>query len=118
MRLDDHSLEPVEMTGDLAVVFGRNRARIEETAGVVELDSTRRRKGGQRTANLRGDRASGNGLLRRVPPEIAHQAAPGALPVGEQDRGNGNDVAAFGRFLFHEHPDRPRRIDGRTRWTT
>ncbi len=38
MRLDDHPLEPVDLARDRLVILRRNLLRIEEAAGVVQLD--------------------------------------------------------------------------------
>ena len=47
-------------------------------------------------ADLRGDGAPRHGLLQGVLPEVAHQATPGAFPVGQEDRG---DVDGFARRI-------------------
>ena len=68
----------------------RDGARIEEAARVVELEvGPPGRHAGRRSsacADLRGDGPFGDRLLQRVPPEVAHQAAPGALAVRQEDR--------------------------------
>src|SRR5262245_33598501 len=76
MRLDDHAPESADGLRDVAVVAARDRAGVEEAAGVVELYPRRRWKAGERAADLRLDRAGSDRLLERVPPEVAHEAAP------------------------------------------
>ena len=59
MRLDDHALEPFDLARDRLVILERNLLRIEEAAGVVQLDVSRRLKPGERGSNLRGNGAGG-----------------------------------------------------------
>ena len=80
------------MLRDLGVLLGPDRLGVEEAAGVVELDLTRRGQRGEGAGDLRGDRPEGSGFGEGVLPEIAHEAAPGALAVGQKESGYRDDL--------------------------
>ena len=80
-------------TGDRRMVSRRDRMGIEEAAAVVELDLPGRRQRCEGVLDLRGDRAGRHGFLQRVLPQVAHQAAPGAFAVRQEDRGDWNDFS-------------------------
>ncbi len=109
VRFHDDSLERGDELGDRGMILGRHRAAVEEAPGVVELDSAGGREDAQRLADLLGDRARRHGLLERVLPEIAHQALPGTLPVGQEDRGHrdgARPAAGFRRPPLRRAPRR------------
>ena len=49
-----------------------------------------------------GDGSDGYGFGEGVLPEIAHEAAPGALAIGEEEGGYGDDFFCGGVLLFYE----------------
>ena len=73
---------------DLVLVLDRHRSRLEEVAGVVELQSGRRGdrpRGGQGLAELRRQGAGGCGAVQRLAPEIAEDAGKRAFGSGQED---------------------------------
>ena len=86
MVLDDDGLEVTDPGRDGGVIFGRDRLRIEEVAGIVELDVLRAGRLRQGVVDLGRDRSDGNSLIQRVLPEITHRAAERTLLVRQEDR--------------------------------
>src|SRR6266571_1882244 len=92
VALHDHPLEGRDQPGDLLILGGRDRRRIEKAAAVVQLDpppgATPRGYPAwqpiQRVPDLRGNGARGHAIVERVLPEDAHKAAVRALAVGEE----------------------------------
>ncbi len=111
MRLDDHALESGELGHDRVDVRIRDGLRVEEASGVVELDPARRREGGDGGADLAGDRARRRVARQRVLPEIAHQAPPGTLPIGQEDGRDRDRRAGLVRLLLEEKGGGGGRID-------
>jgi hypothetical protein len=91
--------------------------RIEEAAAVVKLDLPRRGKACESELDLLGNRAGRNAFGQRVAPQIAHQTPPGALPVGEKDGRDRNDLAGGCTLLLHEEGVRLPRIHVMAVWT-
>src|SRR4051812_33561692 len=104
MTLHDDTLEVINASGNRRKIFGRNRFRIEEAAGVVKFDlgTCGAAKLCQRKIDLRGDGSGRNCFRERVLPQVAVEAAPRALTIGENDGGNGNNVPGFALFFFDE----------------
>ena len=86
MRLDDDTVEAVHRRRNVLVIVRGNLLRVEEAPGVVQLDVPYRRQLVESRTDLRNDRACRNGLVERVAPEVAHDAAPRALAAGQEDR--------------------------------
>ena len=102
MAFDDDSFEVGCLLRDGVVVFGRDGFGVEEAAAVVELDLTGWGELGEGVVDLGGDGSDGYGFGEGVLPEIAHEAAPGALAVGEEEGGYGDDFFCGGVLLFYE----------------
>ena len=85
MILDDDGLEVADARGDGRMILGWDRLRVEEVAGVVELEVLRGRKPLQGVVDLRGNGSDGDTLIERVLPQVAHRAAKRTLFVGEED---------------------------------
>ena len=97
--------------GDGGIVVARDRLRVEEVAAVVELDVA---AGGRRASgvvDLCWDRSRRDGLVRRVLPQVAHQAAERALAIGQEDRRNVDDFARRRALGLDEEGPRHVRID-------
>lgn len=91
VAFDDEAFEGLGLSGDGWQVLPGDRAGVEERPGIVELEPPRRPRGMQPVLvegdpDLFRNRADGHGFLQRVAPQVAHQAAPRAFPVGEEDR--------------------------------
>ena len=99
------------------MVFQRDCATIEEAPAVVELDLTGSRELLQERTQSEPGSLRGNRLSQRVLPEITHQAAPGALAVGQKDRGDRNNFAGGRVFFLNEECVRPRGIELVALWT-
>lgn len=97
---DDHGIEVGDEVGDGGVVGGRDRVGIEEIAAVVELDVARKGQAIERPADLGGHGPDGDGVVRGVFPQVAHQAAEGAFAVGDEDGRDVVDPAGGDEFLF------------------
>src|SRR5216684_2838367 len=95
MALHDHPLEPAHPLGDGRIILPRNCAPVEEASAIIELELPRFGQPGERVIDLRGNCAKRHGLLNRVAPEIAHQAAPGTFAVGQE---NGRHAHYLTRF--------------------
>jgi hypothetical protein len=61
--------------------------------------------------DLGGDGAGWDSLGCGVFPEIAHEAAPRTLAVGQENRGDGHNRARLGTFLLDKECVRPPGID-------
>src|SRR4029077_12201830 len=89
---------------DRRFVARRHRPRLEEVAGVVELqgrprlDRRQRTGGGEGLAELRRQGAGGRRAVEGLAPEVAEDAGEGALRAGEE-HGEGGDRAAVRRAL-------------------
>src|SRR5262245_60860110 len=94
MRFYDRATKPISNSGDFGILCDGYRVGIEEASGIVELEaralSRRGREVLQGETNLLCDGARRNSSLEGVPPEVAHEAAPRALTVGQKDRGDFN----------------------------
>ena len=105
VRLHDDPREARERRGNRLVVLYRNGARIEETAGVIELEDAHPRlflvQGRDGGGDLRGDGAGRSIRDRGVTPEIAHRAAPRTLAPG-QEHGSRAGARAFLRSLVFD----------------
>ena len=99
MAFDDNALEAGNAVRDCRVILNGDGARVEEAAAVIEFDLPRRREALQSVVNLCRNRSRWHRLRQRVLPEIAHQASPGALAVGEKDGGDGNRAQGTGSAL-------------------
>ena len=91
MRLDDHLRDSRNRSGHRFVVLLRYGARIEEAAGVVELDLPHRWLFAPQpfasSGDLRRDGAWRCVSRRRVAPQVAHHTPPRAFTTGQEDRG-------------------------------
>src|SRR5271170_7445483 len=67
--------------------------------------------------NLSRDRSNGHGLSQSVLPEIAHQAAPGALAVRQKDRCDRNNFPRNRALFFNKESVRPRGVEFVALWT-
>ena len=96
VRLDDDAAEGLEERGSFGVVGGGDGAGVEEAAAIVELDVLGGGEAGEGIGDLRGDSAGGEGVGEGVLPEVAHEAAPGTLAVGEEEGGDVDEAAGGG----------------------
>ena len=110
VTLDDDPVKIDQARSYRGILGLGNRLAVEETSGVVQLDlaqlgqaATLTFRLAKRKVNLPGDRPGEPGFVERVLPEIAHQAAPRAFPVGKEDR-QPIDEAAVGVALLFEQP--------------
>ena len=97
MRLDDHALEPGDDVGDLLRRRREGSLRVEEAAGVVQLDL---RAGGSAASAARICAAiapRGTVSSSVLHPQVAHHAAERAFAVGEEDDGGRRERAATRR---------------------
>ena len=102
MTFHDHAIERANALGDRRMVFRRNRAWIKKAAAVVEFDLARGRELGEREIDLRRDGSGRHGSGERVLPQVAHQAAPRALAIRQEDRRDRHDFAGLRTLLFDE----------------
>ena len=70
----------------------------------------RAREALKRPLELRRHRRGGRALPGGVPPEVAHQAAKRALPIGDEDRRHVLDAALGGPLGLREPGVGPRRV--------
>ena len=111
MRFDHDMLREPNRAGDGRVFRRRNRGGVKEAAAVVQFQLFRARTElPQRVFDLPRDGAGRDSLRRRVLPQIAHQAAPGAFLVGQQNDTRTLDASGIGAFLFEAETVRPERI--------
>ena len=117
MTLDHHAVEPPHQRGDGLVVVGWDRPRVEEVAGVVELDDRGLApQRGEAVLDLSRYRARGCRALDRVAPEIAEDAGPGTFRAGEEERRGARDRSVgLALLLFGDAERRPRIDDGTRR---
>ena len=97
MRLDDHAVERCDDCRNRVIVCRGNGLRVEEAARVVQLQLTNRRQPRERVPNLTGDHSFRDHVVERVDPEVAHDAAERALPVGQEDGRGGTSAPALSR---------------------
>ena len=83
---------------------------VEEAAAVIELDLPRWGQPRQSKADLLGDCAGWNAFSECVAPQIAHQASPGTLSIGEKDGRDRDDFARGCTLVLNEKRIRPPRI--------
>jgi len=102
VAFDDDAFEGREKVGDDRNVCWRDRARIKEASGVVELDPPRGWEVSERGTDLPGDGAKRDGLVERVRPKIAEDALPRAFAIGEEKRDDRKDAAEVIGLLFYE----------------
>lgn len=100
MAFDNRSFEGIYSGCNCGIVFRGNGVGIKEAAAVVELDVAGWRKLPEGIVDLRRDSSCGEGFGERVLPEVAHEAAVGALAVGEEDGGDGNDLVRSRVLVF------------------
>src|SRR5205814_6056728 len=110
MTLHDHSLKSAQPLRDCWIILIWNCPAIKKTAAVVELYLSRGGEARQGVINLGRNGAEGNGLRERVSPQIAHQAAPGTLAVGQKDGRDIHEFAGLGPLLLDKKRVRPLRI--------
>src|SRR5262245_59993834 len=115
MSFDNHAFECSDTTRDSRVITRWDGARIEEAPAIVKLDLPRRwhafARGhcSERVIDLRRNRARRHRLRQRVLPQIAHQATPGTLTIGEENGGDGNNLTGVVGFgLQQKSPRSPR----------
>jgi hypothetical protein len=108
MRLDDDPLEAGDTRRNPVILVRRNGVGVEEAPGVIELDLARGGQPRKRVANLLRDVPAADGSVECVYPEVAHQAAERALPVGDQHDDGGGLTAVS--VLFQLPPRRVRTI--------
>lgn len=102
VTFDDGSLEACDSVGYGWMVFGRDGFGVEEAAAVVELDLAGGRELLEGVVDLRGNGSEGHGFSEGVLPEVAHEATPGTLSVGEEDGGYRKDFACGCVLVFDE----------------
>ena len=102
MTLHNHSLEVANSRRDSWIVGGGNRVRIEEAPAIVELDLARRRQLRQSIINLRRNSARRQSFCQRVLPQVAHEAAPGAFSIRQEDRRDRDQFAGFCPLLLQQ----------------
>src|SRR6185436_10826412 len=100
MRLDDDAIEPRDGRGNFVVVLDRDRLRVEEAPGVIQLDLASRRQCGERLANLLDDCPPRHRRIERVDPQVAHHAAERALAIGQEDDGGRREGAVLVPLFF------------------
>ena len=114
--LDDHPLEAGQESRDRTVIFPRDRLPVEEAPGVVELGPPRRRQMRERRPDLLGNRPGRNRFRQGVAPEIAHQAAPGAFAIREEDCRDPDHLAGRRALPFKQKAVRLEGIELVSRW--
>src|ERR1700722_18305871 len=102
MILDDDSIEPTHALCDGRIIPGRNCVRIEKTATVIKLDLPCGRQVQKRMIDLCRDRPRGNRFRESVTPQIAHQAAKRAFPIGEKNSSYGYNHTPVRTLLFYK----------------
>src|ERR1043166_3069569 len=111
MTLHDHAVKSAQLLRDGWIIFWRNCAAIKKGAAVIELYLPRDGEARQGVINLGRNCACGDGLRERVSPQVAHQAAPGTLAVGQEDRRDIYKFAGVGPLLLEKKGVRPLRIE-------
>jgi hypothetical protein len=111
VAFDDDSFKGGCLCGYGSVVFGWNGVRVEEAAGVIELDLAGRWELRECMGDLRRDDSCWHGFREGVFPEIAHDAAEGALAVGQEDGGYWDGFVFGGEFVFDEESEGVVRIE-------
>src|SRR5207249_6203365 len=99
MTFDDHAFEGLQQPGDLEILLLWDGAGIEKASCVVELDPSGGRQAIERIPYLRGNGAGRAGVVEGILPEVAHQAAPRAFTIRQEDRGNGCSSATAVGFV-------------------
>ena len=100
MRFDDHALEARNRLCDLFIVFGRDLLRIEEAAGVVQLDLPDRRQIGERRSDLVRNGTTRHDFVQCVGPQVAHDATERTLAVGQEDDGSRHQLTGRSGLFF------------------
>src|SRR5579872_2021701 len=119
MRLNHDAPGECNLTRNGEVIGERNGCGIKEIAAIVKLDLLRlTTELRERMFNLLRNCAGRDGLGRRIFPEIAHQASPRALLIGQQNRGRSQ--VPIGRWfgVLEKKSMRLERAKGRrARWS-
>src|SRR2546428_2281222 len=116
MTLHNHSLEVANSRRDSWIVGGGNRVGIEEAPAIVELDLARRRQLRQSIIYLRRNRAQRQRFCQRVLPQVAHQAAPGAFSIRQEDRRDRDEFAGFCPLLLQQKGIGALRVERVSTW--
>src|SRR5512138_3549880 len=115
VRFDGYGCERLEKSRERVEILRRHRSRVEEIAGVVQLDAVRRLAGakpGERPAQLLRQRAAGRRTFECVPPEVAKRARERALAPCEENRQRALEMAARPPLHLREHGKGAPGIDG------
>src|SRR6185437_1186209 len=78
-----------------------NGARVEEASAVIELDLPSRRQPRECEAYLLWNGSRRKAFGKCVPPQVAHQAAPWALPIREKDGCNRDQFSGSGALALN-----------------
>src|SRR5439155_6335848 len=116
MTLHNHSLEVANSRRDSWIVGGGNRVRIEEAPAIVELDLARRRQLRQSVIYLRRNSARRQSFCQCVSPKVAHQAAPGALSIRQEDRRDRDQLAGLYPLLLQQKGMGAPRVERISSW--
>lgn len=111
VTLHNHAFKTAQPLRDGWIILKWNCAAIKKTAAVIELHLSRGGKARQGVINLCGDGTDRNRLRERVLPQVAHQAAPGTLAIGEEDGRDIHEFAGLGPLLLEKEGVRPLRIE-------
>ena len=99
----------------------RHRARVEEIAGVIELDRGAVRHLGpgllERQPDLLHDRAARRRPVERVPPQVAEDTGERALAAGQEDGERRREPTCRRALLLEDDAERPPRVDSAPRRT-
>src|SRR5258706_505291 len=110
MGFHNYPLEPARPLGDGGIVGSRNRSPIEEAAAIVELEMFCARHPLERVIDLRGNRPEGLRFGGGVLPEIAHEAAPGAFAVRQENRRYLHQLTGLCWLALHQECPGPERV--------
>src|SRR5687768_13897609 len=122
MRFHNDTLEGMDALDDGGEVLRWNGFRIEEAAGIVELDLSRTvgevrfifRELRNGKSNLRRDGSARNRFERRVLPQIAIGTAPRTFAVRQENGRYGSGCSVRGPLSFDEVSLRTKHVQPRT----